>query len=150
MAVEAASFKGVTPGATTKEDVEKAWGKPKESAQQNDALVQLYSVEPFKRVEVSYAGDKVSSVVIRFEQAVSRRRRGQATRTGRDSARAGLQRTGRESSALSYPERGVLFAFEPSEESGKASMKVQQIVLEPITAEPFVLRAETTLENAPT
>ena len=46
-----------------------------------------------------------------------------------------------------YPERGVLFAFEPSKEPGKASMNVAQIILEPITAEPFVLRAETNLDR---
>ena len=46
-----------------------------------------------------------------------------------------------------YPERGVLLAFEPSDKPGKASMKVSQIILEPISAEPFVLRAETTMAS---
>ena len=87
VALEAASFKGVTPGATTKEEVEKAWGKPKDTRRQDDTLVQLYSVEPFKVVEVSYAGDKVP----RSSSAstnLSRRRRGQATRPGDDPAGA--------------------------------------------------------------
>ncbi len=143
--VEAASFKGITPGATTKEDVEKAWGKPKNSSRQDDTLVQLYSVEPFKMVEVNYAGSKVSSIVIRFEQAfpadvVARQLELAAIRPVPVSNELG------EILGQSYPERGVLFAFEPSDESGKVSTKVQQIVLEPITAEPFVLRAETTLD----
>ena len=42
---------------------------------------------------------------------------------------------------LAYPERGVVFNFEASKETGKPSMKVAQLVLEPITAEPFVLCA---------
>ena len=46
-----------------------------------------------------------------------------------------------------YPERGVLFSFEPSQQPGKVSMKVAQIILEPVTAEPFVLRAETNLDS---
>ena len=41
----------------------------------------------------------------------------------------------------------MLFAFEAGKEPDKPSMKVAQLVLEPITAEPFVLRAETMLES---
>ena len=48
-----------------------------------------------------------------------------------------------------FPERGVLFGFEPSEIPGKATMRVVQIILEPISAEPFVLRAETLLNSRP-
>ena len=70
VAIEAASFKGVIPGVSTKADVEKAWGAPSSSAKQADGLAQLYSVEPFKHVEVNYAADnKVASVMIRFDQA---------------------------------------------------------------------------------
>ena len=46
-----------------------------------------------------------------------------------------------------YPERGVLFSFAPASAPGKASMKVTHIVLEPLSAEPFVLRGEANLEN---
>ena len=49
----------------------------------------------------------------------------------------------------SYPERGVLFSFEPADDPGKALKKVTHIVLEPITAEPFVLRAETNIDIRP-
>jgi tetratricopeptide (TPR) repeat protein len=48
-----------------------------------------------------------------------------------------------------YPERGVEFLFEPTAEPGKTSKKVTSIVLEPITADPFVLRAETNLDARP-
>jgi tetratricopeptide (TPR) repeat protein len=47
----------------------------------------------------------------------------------------------------SYPERGVLFAFEPAEDKSQPSSKVTHIMLEPIGAEPFILRAETELET---
>jgi tetratricopeptide (TPR) repeat protein len=48
-----------------------------------------------------------------------------------------------------FPERGVLFSFEPAKEPGKATMSVTQIILEPISAEAFTLRAETNLDNDP-
>ena len=146
VAVEAASFNGVTPGASTKDEVEKAWGKPKDVAEQNGSVVQLYAVEPFNRVEVSYAGDKVSSVVIRFDRPFPANAVAKQLELSLIRPVSVFSKTG-EALGLAYPERGVLFAFQPSEESDKASMKVMQIVLEPITAEAFVLRAEATLED---
>lgn len=146
VSIEAASFKGVSPGISTKEDVAKAWGQPKESSMQNGALVQRYSVEPFQRVEVNYAGNKVSSVVIRFDRAFS----ADAVAKQLDLATVRPVLVSNELGeilGLAYPERGVLFAFEAGKESTKPSTKVTQLVMEPITAEPFVLRAETTLES---
>jgi hypothetical protein len=67
--VEAASFKGVTPGVTTMAEVEKAWGPPKEINKQHGVVVQLFAVESFERIEVSYFEDKVTSVIIRFNRA---------------------------------------------------------------------------------
>ena len=48
-----------------------------------------------------------------------------------------------------FPERGVMLAFEPGPEPGKPSLKVTHIMLEAISAEPFVLRAETNLDTRP-
>lgn len=146
VAVEAASFKGVVPGVSTIEDVEKAWGKPKQSTKVDGAPAQLYSVEPFRRVEVRYADNKVASVVIRFDRpypvdAVAKQLALAAIRAVPISGDTG------EVLGLSYPERGVVLSLEPGAEPGKASMKVAQIILEPISAEPFVLRAETTLTS---
>ncbi len=147
VSVEAASFKGITPGASTAADVEKAWGKPKQTAQADGGLVHLYSVEPFKRVEVHFAADKVASIVIRLDRvfpadAVARQLDLAAIRSVQISNDLG------EVLGVSYPERGVLFACEPSDDPHNASLKsmeVAQIVLEPISAEPFVIRAEAML-----
>ncbi|MBN1396337.1 MAG: hypothetical protein JW959_15035 [Pirellulales bacterium] len=146
VAVEAASFKGITPGSSTKDDVARAWGPPKDTVQANEIVVHLHSIKPFDQVEVSYAGDKVSSIVIRLGKAfpadsVANQLDLTALRPVAVSNEMG------EILGLAYPERGVLFAFEPSEEPGKTSMKVLQIILEPISAESFVLRAETTMES---
>jgi len=143
--VEAASFNEVTPGLSTRGDVERAWGAPKEVRKQGSLLVQLYSVEPFDRVEVSYLQDKVSSIVIRFDKAfpanvVAHQLALNHIRPVMVSNELG------EILGQVYPERGVLFAFEPGDTPGKASMRVPQIILEPITADPFVLRAETYID----
>jgi tetratricopeptide (TPR) repeat protein len=147
VAIEAASFKGVVPGVSSRKDVEKAWGPAKNSSQ-NESMTQLYTIEPFKHIEVSYADNKVASVVIRFNQsypaaAVAKQLDLTKIRPVLVSGELG------EILGVSYPERGVLFAFEPNEDPQKPSMKVIQIILEPITAEPFILRAETLLERQP-
>ena len=145
--IEAASFKGVTPGVTTSAEVEKAWGPPKEINKQHGVVVQLFAVEPFDRVEVSYFEDKVTSIIIRFNRAFAA-----------DAVAKQLELTNVRPVLVSndlgeilgqaYPERGVLFAFQPNSEDPKtASQKVAHIILEPINAEPFVLRAETNLES---
>jgi len=144
--VEAASFKGVTPGVTTVEEVEKTWGAPKEISKQKNTVVQLYAVEPFDRVEVSYAGQRVASVVIRFDRAFPANAVAQQLELANVRPVLVSNELG-EILGQVYPERGVLFAFEPSKEPGKATMRVSQIILEPISAEPFVLRAETNLES---
>ena len=41
----------------------------------------------------------------------------------------------------------MLLAFKPGDKPGRASMQVSQIILEPISAESFVLRAEATMES---
>ncbi|MGD0517634.1 MAG: hypothetical protein ABSA26_08875, partial [Thermoguttaceae bacterium] len=149
-ALETASFKGVTPGLTTLDEVEKLWGAPKEIYKQNDLMTQLYSIEPFDRVEVSYQKDhqdKVSSIVIRFAKPFPA-----------DKIAQQLDMTSVKPVLVSnelaeilgqvYPERGVLLAFEPSPEKSKPSMKVTHIILEPLNAEPFILRAETEMDNS--
>ncbi|MFZ1933235.1 MAG: tetratricopeptide repeat protein [Thermoguttaceae bacterium] len=142
----AASFKGVTPGTSTKADVAAAWGAARKATKLNGALVELYAVEPFKRVEVNYAEGKVSSIVIRLDRSfpvddVAKQLDLTAIRPVLVVNELGgvLGRA--------YPERGVLLAFKPGDKPGRASMQVSQIILEPISAESFVLRAEATMES---
>ena len=146
VSVKAASFKGITPGVSTKDDVEKSWGRPRGTSRANGFLVHLHSVEPFKQVEVSYADEKVSAIVIRLEHsfpadAVAKQLELAAIRPVLVSNELG------KILGLAYPERGVLFAFEQSDEPGKPSMRVLQIILETVSAESFVIRAETTMES---
>ncbi|MEE8451389.1 MAG: hypothetical protein V3R99_05715 [Thermoguttaceae bacterium] len=152
--IQAASFAEVTPGLTTMEEVEEAWGVPKEIRKQDGVLTQLYTVEPFKRVEVSYFDDKVVSIVIRFDHSF-------AVDTLQEQLELADVRPVLVSDELGrilgqvYPERGVLFAFAPLEPVAEqpadppvvAPRQVVQIILEPITAEPFALRAETYIDS---
>ncbi|NQT16256.1 MAG: tetratricopeptide repeat protein, partial [Planctomycetes bacterium] len=146
--VRAASFKGITPGESTTKETQEAWGPPKEVSSQNGQLVHLYEVEPFDRVEVSFADGRASAIVIRLDAAFP-------AETVAEQLELSEIRPVLVSNELgqvlgqSFPENGVLFAFVPSETPGTASMQVTQVVLEPISAEPFVLRAETNMNDRP-
>lgn len=145
---ETAAFDGITPGVSTLDNVQDNWGPPKEIANRNGQLVHLYAVEPFDHVEVSFVKDQVSAVVIRLERPfpadlVAEKLQLAGVRPVLVSDELG------EVLGQAFPERGVVFAFEPSERPGTASMKVVQIILEPVTAEAFVLRAETHIDDQP-
>jgi tetratricopeptide (TPR) repeat protein len=144
--IQIAGFNGVIPGTSTVEDVQKVWGAPLEMSQQGETVFHLYRVAPFERVEVAFEQDKVNSIVIRLDQAfpadlVAKQLKLSAIRPVLISDEMG------EILGQAFPERGVLFAFQPSDTPGKATMMVTQIILETITAEPFVLRAETVLDT---
>jgi tetratricopeptide (TPR) repeat protein len=144
--IEAASFNGIVPGVSTMEEVQKAWGAPKETAVRDGHTIQLHAVPPFDRVEVSYSQNRVAAIVIRLNRAFPAA--GVAQQLQLTAVRPVLV-----SSALgeilgqSYPERGVLFNFQTNNPPNKPSYKVVQIILEPISAEPFLLRAETHLDS---
>ncbi len=146
--VEPASFNGVTPGVTTREQLEQHWGAPAEVAKQGGMVVHRYRVEPFDQVEVSLFLDKVQAIVIRLGRTfpaehVAKQLELSAMRPVLVSNEFG------EILGQCYPERGVLFGFQPADTPGKATMQVAQIILEPISAEAFVLRAETHLDSEP-
>lgn len=146
--LEPASFRGVSPGTTSVEDMQKAWGEPQQSKNVDGSMHYLYSVPPFDRIEaVSFQG-KVISVVIQFDKSfpaasVAKQLDLTKVRPVLISNEMG------EILGQSYPERGVVLAFEPGDTPSKPSMKVSQIVLESISAEPFVLRAETLIDHQP-
>jgi tetratricopeptide (TPR) repeat protein len=146
--IEVTAFHGVTPGVTTRDGVAKAWGKPKDERTQEGTLTQLYAVDPFPRVEVTYSGDKVASLVIRFERGFPASQVAQLLDLVKVQPVLVPNEYG-EVLGQAYPERGVLFSFEASQEAGKTLKKVTHIVLEPINPEPFVLRAEMNLELRP-
>ena len=146
--VDPAAFNGIVPGLSTMEDVRKAWGEPTARAEQDGDLLHLYEVGPFSRVETHFRDDKVVGIVVHLEKAypanlVAEHLQLSNVRPVLVSDPQGMV------IGQAFPEKGVLFGFSSPGEVGKASMLVTQIVLDPISAEPFVLRAETFLENDP-
>jgi tetratricopeptide (TPR) repeat protein len=145
VAVKTASFSGITPGVSTIADVQKAWGAPAQTSSQENMVLHLYRVEPFRRVEAAFRQDKVVSIIVRLDQAFPADKVAQQLQLGQIHPVLISNESG-EILGEAFPERGVMFAFQESNSPGKATMMVTEIILETITAEPFILRAETRLE----
>ena len=123
-------------------------GKTQGIPKVESGLMQLYSVDPFPRVEVAYGANKVTSLVIRFDRGFPSAQVAEQLELSKVQPVLVSNELG-EVLGQSYPERGVLFSFEPATDPSKALKKVTHIVLEPITAEPFVLRSETNIDSRP-
>ncbi|MCS7303895.1 MAG: tetratricopeptide repeat protein [Thermoguttaceae bacterium] len=145
---EPASFNGITPGQSTQQKLQSLWGKPKEVRRRGEIEVYMYSIEPFQRIEVALANQKVSSIIIWLEEAFPANQVAQQLDLARIQPVFISNELG-EILGQGYPERGVIFGFEPAKQPGKTSQKVIQIILEPIGPELFLLRAETYVDTHP-
>lgn len=144
--VETAGFNGILPGRSTMAQLAKQWGPPKETRQEEGMVIHHYVVEPFEQVEVVFSGDRVASIVVRLQKPFPAKI--VAEQLGLTNIRPVL--VSNELGDIlgqAYPERGVLFAFQQNKKSGVPSMEVTEIVLESVTPDPFVLRAETNLQS---
>lgn len=145
---EPAAFNGVTPGQTTTAELLKQWGQPTDVKQTPQETRYLFQMPPFQQVEVLVRDEKVRSIVVRLEKSypanlVAQHLELAAIRPVYISNPQG------EILGQTFPERGVIFAFAPAEQPGKASNMVTDIILEELNADAFILRAETFWESEP-
>ncbi len=146
--VGTASFNEIVPGKSSQADLEKSWGMPIQVVRQGETLLHLYSVEPFNHIEVGLRDSMVTSIVIRLESSLPASDLAESLELGDIRAVLVSDELGK-ILGQTFPERGVMFAFEPADTPGKATMEVAQIIIESVTAESFVLRAETYLNLSP-
>ena len=141
--IDAATFKGVQPGHSTRDDLNKAWGEPTDVRNVDGVSLQTYKVESFERVRATVSDDVVSSIVIYLDRPLS------VPALSKQLGLADLEPVEvlddrGQIMGQAFPERGVLFGF-----AAKARQAtVAQILLEPIDPQPFVARAESRLHVA--
>ena len=148
--VETAVIEGVSPGVTTMDQLSQLWGEPSSEKIIAGEIVQLYSMEPLNHIEVTLRGDVVRAIAIQLD-----------TPFPEEEVRAVLHsellrskpvlipdETG-EIIGEVFPEKGVMFLFAP-QRAGRREYHVRRIGVEPVSADPFVLRAEAVLYDQPT
>ena len=147
--VVTAVIEGISPGITTLEQLTQLWGAPGLETINGDQTDRFYSLEPLNHIEVTLRGGIVRSIVIRLDSPFPE-----------EEVRAVLQSELLRSKPVQipdeeggiigqiFPEKGVVFLFAPHR-AGQRGFFVRQIGIEPVSAEPFVLRAEAVLYDQP-
>ena len=138
LSIDPASFHGAHPGRTTRSELEKVWGQG-EPLPGEDATAS-WLIEPFDRVEVSFDEDTVSTISIRLAEPM------EVIDLARQLEIADLRTVtirDEDGTALgeAYPERGVILSVGPDGQQATA------ILIEPLDADAFVLRAESELDT---
>ena len=147
--IETAVIQGVSPGLTSIEQLTLHWGDPRLETVVDDKIVRLYSMEELNHIEVTLRGGIVRSIVVQFDTPLPER-------DVRSSLQSELLRSKpvlipdetNEIVGEIFPERGVMFIFAP--QTAGQELLVQRICIEPVSADPFVLRAEAVLYDQPT
>jgi tetratricopeptide (TPR) repeat protein len=134
--VRPASFKEVTPGQTRLAELKRAWGEPDRQVTQNGVTTLIYKIEPFSSVEFAVSGGVATSIVVHLNGPSSPEEIVKELNLGAFQPAPIPDRSGQVLGQV-FPERGILFGFAPDTEK----LQVTYLLLEPITAEPFILRA---------
>ncbi len=139
-AIKPANFKDVTPGETARESVLEKLGEPIDSQEQDGAEVLTFAIGPFPQVRVTLDEGVVSSIVIHLAGPSAR---GEvAQELGLSDLHSVVVRDDQDRPLGEvYPERGLMFAYADGVRDAQEAA-VEHVILETISAEPFVLRAQ--------
>lgn len=147
LAIDPASFRGVLPGTTTREELLESWGDGEAFVREDGSEGLLWEMPPFERVEVVLGDDVVQSIYIRLAEPSSVDALAKQLEIDDLRTVSVLDADGVAVGEV-FPERGVIFSLDPGTTTATALM------LEPLDPEAFVLRAEgefnTSVANAVT
>ena len=135
--VRSLMFNDIEAGATPLAKLREKWGSPDETVNENGASVLVYQIPPFRSVDVSVDEDIVTSIVIYLDDEMTADELATQLNLLQISP-VNILDDQEDILGRSFPERGVTFGFHPQ---AKGEL-VAQILLEPISSEPFLLRAQ--------
>lgn len=148
---QAAKFNGIQPGKSTEADVRKAWSEPEHTTSNDEGTVLVYKIEPFRSVEVQIEKEAVSAINIELQSSLPPKRLAKQLALDKIDAVAVTDAAG-VPLGQAYPERGVLFMFAPPADvvaatTNTPSAAVTHVVIQPLDADAFALRAESRLHG---
>jgi len=141
LAIDPASFRGVYPGKTTREELESEWGVGEPFTREDGTGGFFWEIEPFDRVEVTLDGDTVGSIRIKLAGPVAVSELSKQLEIADLRTVSILDEDGVSIGEV-FPERGVIFSVNPGTQSATA------VMLEPLDPESFVLRSEGEIDES--
>lgn len=140
LAIDPASFRGIYPGKSTREELEASWGKGEPFTRDDGSTGLLWNIEPFEGIEVVIDGESVGSILIKLAEPTETAQLAESLEISDIRTVSVLDEAGNSIGEV-YPERGVIFSIDPE------SQLAQAVILEPLDPESFVLRAEGELSS---
>lgn len=138
-AARAASFQDVTPGVTRRNELLERLGAPARVATHGDTETLTYVVGPFPHVEFSVEQEVVQSIVVHLASPGERSEVADELNLGDFRPVVLHDDAGRPLGEV-YPERALMFAYQTGADAAEQS-RISHVVLETVTAEPFLMRA---------
>ena len=137
----AMTFRGVQPGVSTKKELVEACGPPAEVGKSHGVVTYNYRPKDDWRMQVTLNDGIVTAIVL---QSAEPRDPAAVTKVlGLDKV-SSIEVADDDGKILgeAFPERGVLFGYA----QGSDPRRVSQVILEPLDAQTFLLRAEAELD----
>ena len=148
--IEPARFHGIVPGVSTDAQLVAAWGPAKETSPTESGKVYLYEMAPFAAVDVLIENEIVSLIKVELDNQQQPERLARRLRLDKVRSVEILDESGRAVLGLAYPEKGMLLllARPASTIAPVAPQFVTHMVIQPLDAEAFALRADQTPDSA--
>jgi len=140
LTIDPASFQGITPGTSTRGEVEAVFGLGTAFTREDGSNGLFWAMEPFERVEMTFDGDVCSAIRVKLVEPLAVDELAEKLEIGDLRTVSILDEQGISIGEV-FPERGIVFSLKPGTRSALAMM------LEPLDPEAFVLRAEGEMET---
>jgi len=140
LSIDPASFRGVHPGRTTREELQAGWGPGESFTREDGSRGFFWKIEPFERVEITLEGDVVTAIRIKLAEPAAVAELAKQLEIADLRTVSILDEQGVSIGEV-FPERGVIFSVKPGTQSATA------VMIEALDPESFVLRAEGEMEE---
>jgi tetratricopeptide (TPR) repeat protein len=141
-----AKFNGVQPGTSSPTEVRKLWGEPSEVHDLENSEILIYETAPFHRIDVVVTDDTVKMIKVELNELLTAEQLVKQLRLDKFEPASILNDAG-EILGQIFPERGVLFMFEETQNTEGSKRLVSHIVIEALDSAAFALRAENHLHG---
>jgi tetratricopeptide (TPR) repeat protein len=138
-----AMFHGMQPGVSTKKQLIKAWGNPKEVTPVDGGELLTYDIENFKSVQVLVEDGVVALMKIQLGKPETPQALAGKVKASPREAATVFDDTTREAVGVIYPERGIVFVFDSSDDvRPQSEALVSLMLLQPLDPQAFCMRGE--------
>ncbi|WP_425396398.1 hypothetical protein [Aeoliella sp.] len=138
-----AVFHGIQPGVSTKKQLIDLWGTPDEVGPTETGQLMKFHMDSFRGVEVLVEDGLVTLMKISLHAASSPDELAQKVAADPQEAVKVINDETGHVAAYAYPERGIVMVIDTSDDiTPQETEQVSEMLLQPLDAETFCLRAE--------